>query len=174
MNILMSILKASFIDKILAIGRIGQRIDQWCKDMCRLFRNELKDFDQNLLITDEAESEYIMHSINDKIILWEDLSPLVPHIFAPHFQAEIIVPLIVGSFNTNGIPLFTLKFALFLLGKLIPIVAKMDLLPLLGSLLFEEKDVEYEDEQLSTAILSPFRLKKLLVIETESIEEEED
>ena len=46
------------------------------------------------------------------------------------------MPLIVGSFNTNGIPLFTLKFALFLVSKLIVTIGKLGLLNHLGSLLF--------------------------------------
>ncbi len=56
MNILMSLLKLPFINEILAIKQIGMKIASWCKDMCRLLRNELKDFDQHLLITDQAES----------------------------------------------------------------------------------------------------------------------
>jgi hypothetical protein len=56
----------------MAIESVKKRIGGWCQDMCRLLRNELKDFDQHLLITDtdHAESEFIIHSINDKMILW--------------------------------------------------------------------------------------------------------
>lgn len=85
----------------------------------------MKDFDQHLLITDQEESEFIINSINDKIILWEDLSGLNPRMFGCHFYEEIVLPLVVGSLNTNGIPLFTLKFALFVINKLIPTIAKL-------------------------------------------------
>lgn len=73
-----------------------------------------------------------------------------------------MLPLVVGSLNTTGIPLFTLKFALFVVNKLIPIIGKLGLLPDLGSLIFESKDVEYYDQQLGTAYLKPFAIKKLL------------
>jgi hypothetical protein len=82
------------------------------------------------------------------------------------------LPLIVGSLNTNGIPLFTLKFALFVINKLIPTIAKLGLLPVFGSLLFEDKDILYHDEQLGTAVLRPFSLKKLLKDERSAHEEE--
>jgi hypothetical protein len=52
--------------------------------------------------------------INDKVILWEDLSAL-SIIFSKPFFEEVILPLLVGSLNTSGVPLFTLKFALFIL-----------------------------------------------------------
>ena len=84
------------------------------------------------------------------------------------------MPLIVGSFNTNGIPLFTLKFALFLVSKLIPTIGKLGLLNDLGSLLFEEKEVFYEDRQLSTAILNPFHFKRLKDKQTQEEEEQSD
>ena len=80
----------------------------------------------------------------------------------------------VGSLNTNGIPLFTLKFALFLINKLMPTIAKLNLLTDLGNLLFLEKDVEYQDQQLGTAILRPFNLKKLLKEELPTEEDEDD
>lgn len=54
-------------------------------NMCCLLRNELKDFDQNLLTTEESESEYIIHLINDKIFLWEDLSELSEQLFSEAF-----------------------------------------------------------------------------------------
>ena len=73
----------------------------------------------------------------------------------------------MGSLNTNGIPLFTLKFALFLINKLIPTIAKLELLPAVGCLLFEGKDVLYHDDQLGTANLKPFSLKKLFKEVTE-------
>jgi hypothetical protein len=85
-----------------------------------------------------------------------------------------VVPLIVGSFNTNGIPLFTLKFALFVVSKLIPTISKLGLLPDLGSLLFEDKPVKYEDSQLSTAILPPFKLRRLLRDDPVTEEEEDE
>ena len=81
----------------------------------------------------------------------------------------------MGSFNTNGIPLFTLKFALFVVSKLITTISKLDLLQDLGSLLFEDRHIRYEDEQLSTAILPPFKLKRLLRDDPPSeVEEEQD
>lgn len=80
----------------------------------------------------------------------------------------------VGSLNTNGIPLFTLKFALFLINKLMPTIAKLNLLTDLGNLLFLEKDVEYQDQQLGTAILRPFNLKRLLKEELPTEEDEDD
>ena len=76
MNILMSILKVPFISQLTAVERIREDLGRWCTAMCRLFRNELKDFDRQLQATDQKESEFIIHSINDKIILWEDLSSL--------------------------------------------------------------------------------------------------
>lgn len=85
-----------------------------------------------------------------------------------------MLPLVVGSLNTNSIPLFTLKFALFLINKLIPTIAKLNLLPDLGTLLFEDRDVEYQDQQLGTAILRPFNLKKLLKEEPPTEEDEDD
>jgi hypothetical protein len=58
--------------------------------------------------------------------------------FGPHFLNEILVPLVVGSLNTTGFPLFTLKFALFVLIKLIPTIAKLGLLEAFGDLLFSK------------------------------------
>lgn len=49
-----------------------------------------------------------------------------------------------------------------MVNKLIPIIGKLGLLPDLGSLIFESKDVEYYDQQLGTAYLKPFAIKKLL------------
>ena len=69
-------MKLPFINNILSYPKVGAIINRWCQNMCKMFRNQLKDFDQNLLITEEEESRYIIQSINDKIILWEDLSEL--------------------------------------------------------------------------------------------------
>ena len=44
----------------------------------------------------------------------------------------------------------------------------------MGNILFLDKVIEYDDHQLSTVILSPFRIKKLLVEETAVLEEVED
>ena len=72
------------------------------------------------------------------------------------------MPLIVGALNTTAVPLFTLKFSLVLVNKLIPTISKLNLLNQLGSLLFEDKEILYTGEQLGTAILPPFSLKTLL------------
>jgi hypothetical protein len=72
------------------------------------------------------------------------------------------VPLVIGSLNTNGIPLFTLKFALFILNKLVKTVANLGLLNRVGSLLFKDQEVSFNDNQLGTAILKPFHLRQLL------------
>jgi hypothetical protein len=37
---------------LLSYPKIRAEIDHWCTSMCRLLRNELKDFDQNLLTTE--------------------------------------------------------------------------------------------------------------------------
>jgi hypothetical protein len=100
--------------------------------MCRLFRNELKDFDQQLLITEEEESQFIINSINDKTILWEDLSELSNGLFTLPFYEEIVLPLVIGSLNTNAVPLFTLKFALFIINKLVKTITNLGLLNKLG------------------------------------------
>ena len=51
------------------------------------------------------------------------------------------MPLVVGSFNTQSIPLFTLKFALFITSKLIPTIGKLSLLNQLGLLFFSNLDI---------------------------------
>jgi hypothetical protein len=161
MNILMTVLKLPVAQKLLALPLVREEIAAWSLNMCRLLRNELKDFDQNLLATEECESEYIIHLINDKACLWEDLSALSEPLFAHAFYSEIVVPLVVGSLNTSGIPLFTLKFSLFILNKLIKTLRSLDLLGELGQLLFVSQTVTYRDAQMGTASLRPFSLRRL-------------
>lgn len=93
--------------------------------------------------------------------LWEDLSELSEHLFSEAFYEEIVVPLVIGSLNTTGIPLFTLKFALFILNKLIKTLKNLDLLAELGELLFLNQTVAYKDAQMGTASLRLFSLRRL-------------
>jgi hypothetical protein len=83
-----------------------------------------------------------------------------------------VVPLVVGSLNTNGIPLFTLKFSLFILDKLLKTMRNLDLLGPLGELLFVNQTVTYLDCQMGTALLRPFSLRRLLEGMPESEEDE--
>lgn len=85
MNILMNILKLPFASQLLVFPEVRRELRTWCMNMCCLLRNELKDFDQNLLTTEESESEYIIHLINDKVFLWEDLSELSEQLFSEAF-----------------------------------------------------------------------------------------
>lgn len=56
MNILMTVLKLPIAHELLSYPQIRSDIRRWSLNMCRLLRNELKDFDQNLLTTEESES----------------------------------------------------------------------------------------------------------------------
>ena len=64
------------------------------------------------------------------------------------------MPLIVGALNTTAVPLFTLKFSLVLVNKLIPTISKLNLLNQLGSLLFEDKEILYTGEAAMTRVIS--------------------
>lgn len=54
-----------------------------------------------------------------------------------------------------------MKFALFMLNKLVKTIKNLDLLNELGSLLFVSQEVSYKDSQLATASLRPFSLHKI-------------
>jgi hypothetical protein len=82
------------------------------------------------------------------------------------------VPLVVGSLNTSGIPLFTLKFALFILNKLLRTMKNLELLGELGQLLFVSQVVSYHDCQMGTASLRPFSLR--LLGDVRAVEDEEE
>lgn len=105
----------------------------------------------------------MIHQINDKVIMWEDLSAIlsISPILAPHFNKEVVIPILIGSLNTQGVPLFTLKFALFILTKLVKTLSNFKLLNYFGDLLFSNVEVNYSDAQLGTASLRPFDLKTL-------------
>lgn len=60
--------------------------------------------------------------LNDKIALWEDLSNIASQLFRDGFEREILVPLLIGAFNVQMLPLFTLKFSLFVLTKLLKVL----------------------------------------------------
>lgn len=62
--------------------------------------------------------------------------------------------------HTKDIPLFTLKFAFFILNKLIKIIKNLFLLNEFDSLLFVSQNVSYKDIQLATASLKSFNLLK--------------
>jgi len=79
----------------------------------------------------------------------------------PFFE-EVIVPLAIGSLNFKAVPLFTVKFALFILGKMVTVMKNLGLLNKYGELLFGTTPLYFSDWQLSTAGLSLFNLKKLL------------
>jgi hypothetical protein len=98
---------------------------------------------------------------------------LSEQLFSEAFYNEIIIPLVVGSLNTNGIPLFTLKFALFILNKLGKTIANLDLINELGSILFASQEITYKDNQLGTASLKPFSLKSIASNPSFELAEEE-
>lgn len=83
----------------------------------------------------------MIHSINDKIIMWEDLSEIKFPIFREAFHEEVIIPLLIGALNTQGVPLFTLKFALFILTKLGKVLTNFGLVNHLGDLLFTNVEI---------------------------------
>lgn len=84
-----------------------------------------------------------------------------------------MIPLVIGSLNTNGIPLFTLKFSLFILNKLIKTFRNLDLLSEFGQLLFVSQTVSYKDCQMGTAVLRQFGLRKLGIAQSEVEEDSE-
>lgn len=53
LNIIMSLLKITKFreDTINTIELLKETLKEWCIKMCKLFRNELKDLDQQLLVT---------------------------------------------------------------------------------------------------------------------------
>lgn len=48
--------------------------------------------------------------------------------FRNSFTQEVILPILVGAIKTDKMPLFTLKFALLVLNKLIPTISQFGLI----------------------------------------------
>ena len=166
----MSILKLPFADQIIKVEE--RTLRSWAQSMCCSLRNSLKDTDQHLLVAVEADRQFHLHSLNDRIILWEDLAGITEmvDILGSAFAQEVMLPLLAGSLNHKSIPLFTLKFALFIVGKLSTVFLRLNLLPQLGDLIFGTARLHFTEEQLSTASLPSFFLGKVhLVFDDSSI-----
>lgn len=90
------------------------------------------------------------------------MSEISKNLFSSIFYEQIILPLLIGSLNTKGIQLFTLKFSLYIITKLIKVITNMGLLNQLGKLLFTNQKIVYYDDQLETTALKSFNLKNIL------------
>lgn len=85
-----------------------------------------------------------MQEINDKIILWEDLTQTeFKVIYRENFMHLVVYSLIIGSLNTNSLPMFNIKFTFFILAKMMKVISNLDLLCDIGELLFMKKKILY-------------------------------
>jgi hypothetical protein len=74
------------------------------------------------------EKEALIEEINDRVILWEDLTNIRDKaIFKKNFWELVLVPLVVGSLNTNSMPMFSVKFTFFLIAKLTKVIQNLEL-----------------------------------------------
>ena len=84
--------------------------------------------------------EFIMGEIDDKITLWEDISEAaqgLEDLFQLPFSKNILLPLLIGPLvQATEIPLFTLKFSLFLIRKLFPVIHNLGMLEIMLRMLF--------------------------------------
>lgn len=82
------------------------------------------------------------------------------------------MPLLVGAIRSEKIPLFTLKFSLLTINKLIPTLNNFSLLSCFVKLLFFDEEAIYYPSTLFKAMLKPFSLQKLIKYEISEKEKE--
>ena len=80
-----------------------------------------------------------MSEVEDKIALWEDISVAssgILDIFQIPFSKNVLLPLLIGSLKYELKPLFTLKFSLFILSKLMVTIHNFGLLEVFIRMIF--------------------------------------
>ena len=163
LNILLSLLSHKEVRIFISKGRRQSAFyANFAACMCRQFRNELAEY--NLRIEHaslEDNVNLVLSEFEDKVSLWEDISHSAPVLFRQSFAEQVLYPLLIGSIRNDKMPLFTLKFSLFALNKLVPALHGLGLLETLVSLLFFDENVVYSPSTLFKAGLPPFSLEKL-------------
>ena len=84
---------------------------------------------------------------------------------------NIVLPLLVGPLKYQQCPIFTLKFSLFVVQKLVPILEKFGLLHRFIQYAFIAETVRYDPETLQKGVLRPFSLAHLLCLQQVGCEE---
>ena len=98
--------------------------------------------------------------MEDKIALWEDISSAsagLEDIVQLPFSKNVILPLLIGPLlKANELPLFSLKFSLFVIKRMIPVIHNLGMFEILLRMIFIEDNVYYWSNQLFKAKVIPF------------------
>ena len=72
------------------------------------------------------------------------------------------MPLLVGSLSLNTEPLFTIKYSMLILKKLLRIIANFNILDVLIRLIFVEEQVFYWPSQMYKSKIAAFDILRIM------------
>lgn len=78
--------------------------------------------------------------------------------FHQALMRNILLPLLVGPFHYSSQPIFTLKFSLYVIKKLIHVIYQFGLIEPLIKILFIDEKVIFWPSSLQKGIMTPFKL----------------